>query len=242
MLAVDARNAYVTNVQNAEAKLLRTADGGETWQSVSTLPPDPDSAFVMYGMSHVGTEHLWVSRRCRGHRNEILRTSDGGATWSTAIVDTSKVASMYIGEMSFSDAGHGWVFTSDSSMRVYHTADSGRTWLPDSSALSIYESMACLATDLSGKVWLAGEYGGMYVNHRYSAVQPAHRRIAHEMRRGCSVLACGQASSYTLSGRRYDLPSATMAYGDAAGYRIFRTGTQTAGTAMTSGRVFHVVR
>ncbi|HLL77646.1 MAG TPA: YCF48-related protein [Pyrinomonadaceae bacterium] len=97
-----------------DSLLLRTDDGGASWQRVS--------APVRVELLHLdfrGEKRGWIV----GDRGTILRTSDGGDTWRQQRVNTT--ATLY--HVDFEDDETGWAVGERST--ILRTTDGGATWI-----------------------------------------------------------------------------------------------------------------
>ncbi len=111
---LDTLNGFVVggNDRPMSAVVMRTFDGGNTWQNVTI----PAQAKYLRSLKFVGN-HAWAV----GHNGTIIHSSNGGNTWS---MQTSNVnATLY--DVDFSDTLHGLV-AGDS--YVLYTHDGGNTW------------------------------------------------------------------------------------------------------------------
>ncbi len=95
-----------------------TADGGQSWQFLASLPGAGSVDFVspLEGFFWTGEQFFF--------------TADGGASWTSVTPDVL-FGEAFAG-MDFVDAHSGWVWTYDLSGRygLYKTSDGGRTWQP----------------------------------------------------------------------------------------------------------------
>ena len=112
---VDATHAWVSTTDGA---VLKTADGGDTWQR---MPVGAHESYLV--CDFVDASHGWAC----GEGGRIWRTVDGGTSWS---LQTAHRPKDYPGRVEFIDRRHGWAldysYWGDSLVR--HTADGGRTW------------------------------------------------------------------------------------------------------------------
>jgi photosystem II stability/assembly factor-like uncharacterized protein len=122
--AVDARVAWASG---ARGTVLRTVDGGTTWErrlvesagDLDLRDVDAFDASVAYALS-IGS----------GADSRIFKTVDGGATWETQFVNQEPAA--FFDAMDFWDPRRG-VAVSDSvdgRFVIVRTADGGDTWTP----------------------------------------------------------------------------------------------------------------
>jgi photosystem II stability/assembly factor-like uncharacterized protein len=103
----------------AASELLRTADAGATWATVS------DKAFssIDFATASVGLaiEFSCSSAGCPG---TVWRSTDGGATW----IDPFSLGNLGdTPDVIFVDARNGWVFSAYDG-KSFHTTDGGTSW------------------------------------------------------------------------------------------------------------------
>lgn len=158
---IDVVGRSVVWVSGSEGTVLRTLDGGETWEDVS--PPgteelefrdveafDPNTATIL----SVGT----------GGDSRIYRTGDGGATWTLTFLNTDENA--FYDCMDFFNRRHGLALSDpvDGKFRILATNDGGRSWtvvpndgmppaLPGEFAFAA--SGTCLVTGPEQNAWFA---------------------------------------------------------------------------------------
>ncbi len=111
---LDSLNGFAVggNDRTMSAVVMKTFDGGNTWQNVTI----PAQAKYLRSLKFVGN-HAWAV----GHNGTIIYSSNGGNTWS---MQTSNVnTTLY--DVDFSDTLHGLV-AGDS--YVLYTHDGGNTW------------------------------------------------------------------------------------------------------------------
>ncbi len=97
--------------------LLRTVNGGVTWQRLHT---GTGSRRNLTGMRFTSPKDGWVSGG-----GEIIHTSDGGAHWTSQL----SIRPTVIG-LTFADSQNGWAACG----AVYHTTDGGADWLRQATA------------------------------------------------------------------------------------------------------------
>ena len=119
--------------------ILRTADGGQTWNDVS-----PSQAVFM-DTDFVDTSTGWVV----GGR--IYKTTDGGQTWTEQFTPGDLLNSV-----SFSDALHGWAVGWGPTL--LRTTDGGLSWTPQvaTSPTNVFFAVEALGPDVA---WIAGGDG-----------------------------------------------------------------------------------
>lgn len=98
--------------------LLKTEDGGETWQQVSLnrLP-------TLTHISIVDEQNIWVC----GFGGTILSTRDIGLTWTKKNINISPSPSLTT--IQFVDKFYGWVGSRDDYLGFFRTTDGGSTWI-----------------------------------------------------------------------------------------------------------------
>jgi photosystem II stability/assembly factor-like uncharacterized protein len=112
--------------------LVRTADGGKTWTTLSDPCPHPlgklpEGPFHFIS-PNVGWILCWQESVAAGTR--LLNTTDGGQTWQiVAESDRSPASGLpgvsVIQALSFADTTTGWISTMSA---LYATDDGGHTW------------------------------------------------------------------------------------------------------------------
>lgn len=113
--------------------VLRTVDGGRTWQQTLAIPDDGVNGDPVVQLQAIDGQVAWaLTLACASPpaANPILncptdlrRTTDGGLTWSTLV-------SGNIVSMRFATALHGWLAMADTNgiFEVRFTNDGGSTW------------------------------------------------------------------------------------------------------------------
>ncbi|MCX5193394.1 oxidoreductase [Streptomyces sp. NBC_00249] len=169
----------------SKGTVLRTADGGRSWQDVS--PP----AAVAEGLELRDIE-AFDGRRAvalsigEGEASRILRTEDGGATWTETFRNPDPRA--FYDCMTFFDSRHGLAVSDsvDGRFRILATDDGGRAWrvLPDTGMPQALPGEAgfaasgqCLVGSGPRDVWLATG-GGPVARVLHSADRGLTWRVA----------------------------------------------------------------
>jgi photosystem II stability/assembly factor-like uncharacterized protein len=107
----DTKNGWISGI---EGTLLKTQDGGETWDILPTgTALSLYTVFVKYGRG-------WVV----GDKGAYLMSEDGGATWK--IYDEAIKTRAALRDVCFSSADSGWAVGMGGT--VVHTTDGGKTW------------------------------------------------------------------------------------------------------------------
>lgn len=99
---------------NGNGIILKTTDGGMTWDQIST-GTIPGLEAVFFTSTNVGYAAGW--------QDYFIKTTDGGASWNQISVDPSI---WYFRDIEFRDANNGIASTSDASL--YVTTDAGNSW------------------------------------------------------------------------------------------------------------------
>jgi photosystem II stability/assembly factor-like uncharacterized protein len=116
--APDARTAWVTGHGGV---VLRTTDGGATWQR----RPVPDADSLQFREVHaLDAATAWILAAGPGARSRIYHTNDGGATWALQFLNADSAA--FYDCFAFWDAQRGVVFSDGVIVRV--TLDGGARW------------------------------------------------------------------------------------------------------------------
>jgi photosystem II stability/assembly factor-like uncharacterized protein len=168
---LDAVSARVVWLAGAGGEVLRTVDGGRSWQTVSP----PDTGTLQF--RDVEAQDAWrasVLAIGEGDASRIYTTFDGGRTWTTAFVNDDPAA--FYDCMDFYAGGKRGLALSDpvgGKFRIAATDDWGRTWhvlpntgMPDAVAgeFAFAASGTCLVT--SGRdAWFATGGGAARVFH-----------------------------------------------------------------------------
>jgi len=124
---VSAVSAAVGWASGAAGTVLRTSDGGTTWQRL-TVPGAEALDFRDIDATDARTAH--VLSIGPGPASRIYQTTDAGATWTERFANTDPNA--FFDAMTFADANHG-VAVSDSvdgRFVILLTSNGGRTWTP----------------------------------------------------------------------------------------------------------------
>jgi photosystem II stability/assembly factor-like uncharacterized protein len=128
---LDPRNGFVcaSGVDpdgNGEALILRTGDGGNTWEAVYKSGRRQENCWKMsWPSKRVGyaTVQSYDDAPTNTHR-VIIKTTDGGKTWrEMPLVNEPKIQQFGIG---FVDEKRGWVGCVKNG---YETRDGGKTWM-----------------------------------------------------------------------------------------------------------------
>jgi photosystem II stability/assembly factor-like uncharacterized protein len=105
--------------------VLRTRDGGDSWQRL--VVPDADS-LEFRDVHATSADAAWILAAGAGTRSRIYRTTDGGASWQLQFRNAD--TSAFYDCLTFLDGQRGIAFSDASAGRtmVLRTADGGGTW------------------------------------------------------------------------------------------------------------------
>ena len=158
--AVSSSTAWVSGYTPTDGVVMRTTDGGATWQDVSP----PGSAGLQFrDIEAFDAEHaVTMSIGAAPTDFRIYFTSDGGQTWAITFVNTEPAA--FYDCMSFFDNRRGLALSDPPDgqhFRVIATDDGGMSWhvtglqmpqaLPGEAAFAA--SGECLTTDHGHRAW-----------------------------------------------------------------------------------------
>jgi len=121
---VSAVSEQVAWASGAGSTILRTADGGLTWQNFIVSPDKLDFRDI----DAIDAQTAYVMSIGNGPASRIYKTTDGGMTWKVQFRNKDEKA--FLDAMSFWDANHGIAFgdSVDKQFYILTTADGGRTW------------------------------------------------------------------------------------------------------------------
>jgi photosystem II stability/assembly factor-like uncharacterized protein len=163
--------AYAADGQHAWAvghhgTILRSADGGRTWEGVPRVPVKVELSSIAFSSDG---KNGWVV----GRFGNILRTTDGGQTWARLENVPSQI---FLQSVSFAQNGlAGWVAGRYGT--ILRTTDGGQTWtkVPTATDASYLHSVAFAADGLlgvavgdDGNVWRSTDGGAGW--HRVEGI------------------------------------------------------------------------
>ena len=119
--AVSERVAWASG---ANSTVLRTVDGGQTWQKLNVTSDVLDFRDI----DAIDAQTAYVMGAGNGPASRIYKTTDGGKTWTLQFKNEDPKA--FLDAMSFWDANHGIAFgdSVDGQLYIMTTADGGRVW------------------------------------------------------------------------------------------------------------------
>jgi len=121
---VSAVSLGVAWASGAGATVLRTMDGGTTWQKLNVT----DEALDFRDVDAVDAQTAYILSIGPGPASRIYKTTDAGKTWQLQFKNEDPKA--FLDAMTFWDTDHGIVFGDSVDLQFYilTTADGGRTW------------------------------------------------------------------------------------------------------------------
>lgn len=122
---LSAVSGQVAWASGARGTVLRTVDGGRSWQQVG--PPDT-ATLDFRDIEAFDARTAVVLSIGEGEQSRIYRTTDGGATWTESFRNTEPAA--FYNCVAFFDSRNGLVAGDpvDGRFRVLSTSDGGRSW------------------------------------------------------------------------------------------------------------------
>ncbi|MCW8811687.1 MAG: YCF48-related protein [Ignavibacteriaceae bacterium] len=142
LTSIDMWNSMVGYCCGLDGTILRTTNGGFTWESLSTG--------IVEGLNSIKfiSENIgWVV----GQDGKILKTTNGGLSWSYQISNTTKT----LNSVFFINENVGWVVGWDGT--ILKTSDSGNNWITQQSSIAVnLNSVFFYSSDLG---WTVGELG-----------------------------------------------------------------------------------
>ncbi len=121
---VSAVSDRVAWASGAGSTVLRTVDGGATWQKISVTSETLDFRDI----DAIDVQTAYVLSIGNGPASRIYKTADAGKTWTLQFKNEDPKA--FLDAMSFWDANNGIVFgdSVDGQLYIMTTADGGRVW------------------------------------------------------------------------------------------------------------------
>jgi photosystem II stability/assembly factor-like uncharacterized protein len=170
---LDERHGWLAGM---DASLMRTADGGLTWEPAAT-PLAPAERPSFWDLTFVDAQYGWVV----GEEGTILATTDGGLTWTrrhTGLADArsapkleripraggielidagDRTPGFTVSAVRFVDRQRGWVagfYAGLGRSLILYTEDAGATWVVDADVPG--EELHALFVQGREQVWAVG--------------------------------------------------------------------------------------
>ena len=202
-------------VSGTGGTVLRTTDGGSTWQDVSpgTVDGADTSGLQLRDIEAWDAQHAVALSIGEGTDSRILRTEDGGRTWHAGFVNQDPKA--FYDCLAFFDARHGLAMSDpvDGRFRVVSTDDGGRSWsvvdpagMPPAldGEFGFAASGTCLVTSGGHDAWMATGGG-------------ERARVLHSRDRGRTWTASDTPVRSTAAGGIFSLAFRDPRHGVAVG-------------------------
>ncbi len=121
---VSAVSERVAWASGAGSTVLRTTDGGATWQKLTVTIDELDFRDI----DAINAQTAYVLAIGNGPASRIYKTMDAGKTWTMQFKNEDEKA--FLDAMSFWDANNGIVFgdSVDGQLYIMTTKDGGHTW------------------------------------------------------------------------------------------------------------------
>ncbi|HEX6976567.1 MAG TPA: YCF48-related protein, partial [Vicinamibacterales bacterium] len=128
---VSAVSERVAWASGSGGTVVRTTDGGATWQ----VRPVPGAEKLDFRDVDAFSESVaYILSIGPGEASRIFKTTDGGATWTEQFKNTDP--KVFLDAMTFRDERHGFAFSDsvDGKFVILRTSNGGATWsrVPDS--------------------------------------------------------------------------------------------------------------
>lgn len=123
--AVHAVNERVVWASGHGGVVLRTLDGGATWQ---TRPTPAGDTLQFRDVHALNADTAWILSAGNGSASRIYRTTNGGASWSLQFINRDTAA--FYDCLTFLDNTTGIAYSDASNNRtmLLRTGDAGATW------------------------------------------------------------------------------------------------------------------
>ncbi len=121
---VSAVSERVAWVSGSGSTVLRTTDGGQTWQKLTVT----DETLDFRDVDAIDAQTAYILSIGNGAASRIYKTTDAGKTWKLQFKNNDEKA--FLDAMSFWNANHGIAFgdSVDKQFYILTTADGGNTW------------------------------------------------------------------------------------------------------------------
>lgn len=157
---ISAASAEVAWASGTGGTVLRTTDGGTTWQP---RPVAGAAALDFRDVDAISAEVAYALSIGPGEASRIYKTRDGGGTWMLQFANTDP--QVFLDAMAFRDEAHGVAFSDsvDGRFVIFTTTSGGAEWqrvpadrlppaLPGEGAFAASGSNVALGPD--GRIWI----------------------------------------------------------------------------------------
>lgn len=121
---VSAVSERVAWASGSGSTVLRTTDGGATWQKLNVT----DETLDFRDVDAIDAQTAYILSIGNGPTSRIYKTTDAGKSWKLQFKNNDE--KVFLDAMSFWDASHGIAFgdSVDKQFYILTTADGGNTW------------------------------------------------------------------------------------------------------------------
>ncbi len=123
-------------IDSNTVNILRTTDGGQTWQSAAITDFLGDDIFPGAYFDFLDSQRGWVVLKLATNTahsaGELFKTEDGGATWTKLSIPTGD-------PIYFANEVDGWAAGGPTRAQLYVTHDGGETWTDASDITPVSE-------------------------------------------------------------------------------------------------------
>jgi photosystem II stability/assembly factor-like uncharacterized protein len=159
--------------------ILRTADGGVTWQDVTPPEPEGDAGAGRAAVAYFAGDNAWAAYYDRdfslAEAAYVWRTSDAGATWAYGSpLDLSDMEFFTLSDLHFAGREAGWLLAhvgagmNHDYVVMFHSRDAGAIWERTVDPFDIREDnlqMSCYKTGVGAlsalTLWVTGDCQGV---------------------------------------------------------------------------------
>ncbi len=156
--AVSAVSETVAWTSGSGGTVLRTRDGGDTWERRPIIGAE---RLDFRGIHAISADEAWALSIGNGPASRIFHTADGGGTWTEQFRNSDSTA--FFDCITFFDAKHGVAYSDASSigMTILRTEDGGAHWalLPASAVPAALPKEGGFASSNSCAISVDGKHG-----------------------------------------------------------------------------------